>query len=294
MKRRIIISVLCMALLASMLSISAYANDGKDYSGAGRNAVGKVEKVESKILPTLPGSSNDGTERKSVDTRFKTKYYVTDDTNGDFIFWNRSKNFTLYKGQKLYVDFTVFDTWESWYTIPSVDILNSNKNIVTGYYPAGSSLVVTPDWWGDYTGYLDIGSGKLKAGKYYLDINAMPCYSNGIWADDYYDFDIPVERVAFNIKALPKPTKLKLKVGKKRVNITFKKSTGAQKYEIYRSTKKSGGYKKIATVKTNKYTDKKVSKKKRYYYKVRAYRGSTKAGVARSSFTSPVRSAKVK
>ena len=43
---------------------------------------------------------------------------------------------------------------------------------------------------------------------------------------------------------------------------------GAVKYEIYRSTKKSGGFKKVATVEGESYTDKKASKNKTYYYKV--------------------------
>lgn len=286
-------TLLCIAMLLSLVSFAAYADDGKDYSSSDRQAItsGKSESA-SKIL--TPGNASNGAKKANSEAKFRANDYVPDNSNGDCIFWNRAENFTVYKGQKLYCDFTIFDTWESWYTIPSIDILNAKQKIVTGYYPADSNLVVAPDMWSDFTGYIDIKSSKLAVGKYYLDINAMPCYRSGLWADDYDSFDIPCERIAFNVKALPKPTKMKLKVGKKRVNITFKESVDAQKYEIYRSTKKGSGYKKIATVKTNKYTDKKVAKKKRYYYKVRAFRGSTKAGVARSAFTGPVRSGKVK
>nr|MBQ8253000.1 M15 family metallopeptidase [Lachnospiraceae bacterium] len=61
----------------------------------------------------------------------------------------------------------------------------------------------------------------------------------------------------------------------KTVTINYSKVTGANGYVIYRSTKKNSGYKKIATIKkgkTVKYTDKKCTTGKKYYYKVRAYR----------------------
>ena len=49
------------------------------------------------------------------------------------------------------------------------------------------------------------------------------------------------------------------------------KDSGATGYYIYRSTSKSGKYKKIDTVLTTSYTDKGLTKGKTYYYKVAAY-----------------------
>ena len=43
----------------------------------------------------------------------------------------------------------------------------------------------------------------------------------------------------------------------------------AYQYQIYRSTSKSGTYTRLATVKTNTYTDTTVSANKKYYYKIR-------------------------
>lgn len=291
--RRLVCTVLCIAMLFSLMSFVVYADNDRDYSGTDKQTV-TDKNGEGRAVDLEIKSKNNTPKKANPDAKFKVKYYVPDNAYGNNIFWNRSNKFTVYKGQKLWCDFTIFDTWVNWYTIPAIDILNVNKNVVTGYYPANSSLVVTPDLWSDYTGYIDIKSSKLKVGTYYLDINAMPCYRDGFWAGNYYEFDIPYERVTFYVKALPRPTKLKATAGKKKVTVSFKKSTGAQKYEIYRSTKKKSGYKKIATTKKTKYVDKKVSKKKKYYYRVRALRGSTKAGVARSTFTPPVRSKKVK
>ncbi len=54
------------------------------------------------------------------------------------------------------------------------------------------------------------------------------------------------------------------------VKVTFSEVNGAKGYEVYRSLKEDGAYKKIASVKALKYTDKKVRKGKVYYYKVKA------------------------
>ena len=78
-------------------------------------------------------------------------------------------------------------------------------------------------------------------------------------------------------KIVPKKvtiSKLKNSKGKKAV-LTWKKDTSVTGYEIYCSTKKSSGYKLETTItknKTTSYTDKKLTKGRTYYYKVRAYK----------------------
>lgn len=62
---------------------------------------------------------------------------------------------------------------------------------------------------------------------------------------------------------------------KKTAKITWKKVSGANGYEIVRAAKSNGKYKKIQTItkgSTVKFSNKKLAKKKKYYYKVRAYR----------------------
>ncbi len=83
------------------------------------------------------------------------------------------------------------------------------------------------------------------------------------------------------IKVIPSTpsTTLYNKVAKQ-VAVSWKNINGATGYQIYRATSKNGKYSKVAT-KSSKYEpnwiDKKVSKGKRYYYKIRAYvkKGST-------------------
>ncbi len=74
--------------------------------------------------------------------------------------------------------------------------------------------------------------------------------------------------------SIQKPV-ITLKAKKKAAVVSWKKIKGVSGYEIYRSTKKKKGYKKIKTAKKAaivKYTNKKLTKKKKYYYKIRAYK----------------------
>ena len=77
------------------------------------------------------------------------------------------------------------------------------------------------------------------------------------------------------VKVLPKKVaKIKLSSGKKKVTVSIAKTGGAKHYEIYRSTKKNKGFKKIKKTASRKYVNKKLKSKKTYYYKVRAVYGS--------------------
>lgn len=64
--------------------------------------------------------------------------------------------------------------------------------------------------------------------------------------------------------------------GAKKVKITWKKASKADKYIVYRSSKKSSGYKKVGETKGTSLTDKNALTGKTSYYKVIAYNGKTK------------------
>ena len=74
------------------------------------------------------------------------------------------------------------------------------------------------------------------------------------------------------------PAKVVLKApkpGRKKIKLTWKKISKATGYQVWMSSKKSSGYKKIATIKKAKvitYTRKKLKPKKNMYFRVRAYR----------------------
>ncbi len=63
--------------------------------------------------------------------------------------------------------------------------------------------------------------------------------------------------------------------GKRNATITYERSTGAQGYEIFRSTNKKSGYKLVKRVNNQEkltFTDKKLTRNKKYYYYVVPYR----------------------
>lgn len=80
------------------------------------------------------------------------------------------------------------------------------------------------------------------------------------------------------IKVTVKPTNLQNVVAAKKssnsVKISWNRDYDATGYEVYRSTSKSGGYKKVKTItksSTVSFVDTKLAKNKNYYYKVRSY-----------------------
>ena len=64
---------------------------------------------------------------------------------------------------------------------------------------------------------------------------------------------------------------LKVKNSKKSVTLNWKAATASGvKYEVWRSVKKSSGYKKVLTTSKNTYKTTKLTKGKKYYFKIRA------------------------
>lgn len=85
------------------------------------------------------------------------------------------------------------------------------------------------------------------------------------------------QKIIAKVKAMDiKYTSAKYNKSKKTYTIKFKKTNKSYRldgYQIYRSTKKSSGYTKVAKTTKLTWTDKNLGKKgKTYYYKVRGYR----------------------
>lgn len=108
--------------------------------------------------------------------------------------------------------------------------------------------------------------------------------------NDYYYSTYSKARV---LTKLSKPS-VTLKSSKSNVNLSWEKVNRATKYKIYRATSKNSTYHYIGYTKENKttYTDKKVTKKKTYYYKVKAVRTDNKKDYY--SYYSTMKSIKVK
>lgn len=84
------------------------------------------------------------------------------------------------------------------------------------------------------------------------------------------------QRSSCTVTVKPKTNKIRKlkKSGKSSVKIYWTKVSGTTRYQVYMSTKKKSGYKRIktASAKSSSYTKSKLKRKKRYYFKVRSYK----------------------
>lgn len=104
----------------------------------------------------------------------------------------------------------------------------------------------------------------LRAGSYYIKQ----------W-DIYEDYESVRFTTMVYAELSGSPTFSKLqKSSRTSAKLTWKKMSGVDGYEIYRSTSKNGNYKKIKTVSAGKksYKNSGLKTKRSYYYKVRAYK----------------------
>ena len=114
---------------------------------------------------------------------------------------------------------------------------------------------------------------KLNKGTYVVEIKCTNSYVSSLApVKQPYDLRVNFEGYSTAI-AKAKVSGIKVKAGKKKATVSWKKISYASGYEIYRSTKANKGFKKIATVKgsKSKYVSKKLKSKKKYFYKVRAF-----------------------
>ena len=124
----------------------------------------------------------------------------------------------------------------------------------------------------------------LDPGTYYLDVS-------GTHRENGYQYAFQLTETV-NVS---KVTIKKISTKSKKVTLKWKKVSGASGYKVYMATSKNGKYKKVATVANgNKltYTKKGLKKKKKYYFKVRAYTNFN-TGTVHGSYSS-VKSIKVK
>ena len=112
-------------------------------------------------------------------------------------------------------------------------------------------------------------NGKITIGaKNGIGDNGQGCVIGGAMDPIYLGFYATV-------KPAGKVKITSYKKTKRTIKLKWKKlSTPVSGYMIYRSTRKSSGYKKIKTVssKTSSYTNKRLKRGKTYYYKIRPYR----------------------
>lgn len=113
-----------------------------------------------------------------------------------------------------------------------------------------------------------VDTGRTTGTTYYYKVRAYKTINGSRYLGDYSALvgaKPALSRVA-GVKAR--------RGGSKKIKVTWKKVSGASGYTVYRSTNKRKSYKAVKNVnsRTVKYTTGKLTKGKRYYFKVRAYR----------------------
>lgn len=109
---------------------------------------------------------------------------------------------------------------------------------------------------------------KVTGKTYYYKVRAVAYTGENVKAEGDYCEPLAVKT------SMAKPVIKKVKAAKKKATVTWKKVGGAEGYEIYRATKKSGKYVKVKTINkasTVKFVNKKLKKGKSYFYKIKAF-----------------------
>lgn len=146
-----------------------------------------------------------------------------------------------------------------------------------------------------YQVYRKVNSGKWKVvknttGTSYKDKNVKAGYKYSYTVKAHKKVNGKKVYSGYNKKGLSGKlnTIVSLSVKNKTVSISWKKTTGATGYYIYRSGSKNGKFSKIKTItsgKTLKYTDKKVKTGNTYYYKVIPFKKINSKAVKSASST---------
>ena len=142
------------------------------------------------------------------------------------------------------------------------------------YYNGSGYILKGWQWISGYAYYLGGTSGYRYTGSHKINGVKVKFSSSG------------------KLTSHKKPAKVTAKSakakGKGKIKVSWNKASRASRYQVYRSTYKSGGYQYVATVKKSKrsFTNGGLVKGQKYYYKVRATR-NVAGGTMYGSFSKP-------
>ena len=228
-------------------------NSGTYYikvSPSSRNYSTYKLKLNYSISNVWEKESNDG-YASATPIQLNTQYYGAIQHYYDEDFYTLS----LPSSNKIKMIFShnkLNDNYEYWY----VQLYNSQLNRLEKIYVKGADT------------YISSNAITLSAGTYYIKVSPS--------SRSIQTYGLKISNVVEqpSVQTPSKPQMASVKAGKRKATIKWKKVSGALGYEVYMSTKKTKGYKKIKTVTTAskvKYVKSGLKKKKTYYFKVRAF-----------------------
>ena len=99
------------------------------------------------------------------------------------------------RGNNMYVDFSVYDTWENDYTLPAICIFDRYDNMIDCF----EGDVADAYDWTNYTGSRYLDPNVFAPGYYDFVIFNIPCDIYGVPVDEWYNEDIPMALVSFEV-----------------------------------------------------------------------------------------------
>ncbi|MDD3744880.1 MAG: PQQ-binding-like beta-propeller repeat protein [Anaerostipes sp.] len=287
-------------------------SDGKAYVGVSSKSVVEIDTAQMKISKSYGVSGYVQGDMLLKDQRLYMTYnqspgglYMIDLTTGkgsDIYYPEKSKRQYCISHVITDEEGTLFYKNDSGYifavnaglnqTEITVKNVNYQKNMISWEKVAGASgyhIYQATSYGGSYskiasTSSLNYTKSNLKSNQtYYYKVRPYNAAHIGSFSQ------IKSGRTVL------KSTSISLSSGKKKMKIKWKEVAGASGYVIYQKTSSKGKWKTIKTIKkgsVKSYTKTKLSKKKKYYYRVRAYR--TQSGKRTYSSYSSTKSKKTK
>ena len=170
-----------------------------------------------------------------------------------------------YKGEKIKYNVDVTNPWSDYKAIPYVGIIKLSdteyKELALREHDilyAGSKSMLKKSF----------NTKNIKPGKYIFIVSLNQILQDGSQSQDKKE----QASKSIYIRTLKAPKTVKATKATKGIKISYKEQKGATKYNIYRSTKKTSGFKKVGTTTKTTFVNKKATKGKRYYYKVKSVR----------------------
>lgn len=251
----------------------------------------------------------------SVERANKYRIYIKVSKNGKYQKLDETKS-TSYTAEKLKFGKTYYFRVYSVVSRYDVDILSDMPEEVsvrivpyrvkvTLKDESGKKVRVSYSKSENATGYMIFRAGENDPENFVkIKTTSKLYYVDSVKKDRYYYYKIlpyyktvktyveGVESDVKEIRYIKTPSAMPSFAVKKSkypvVNISWKETANAAGYRVYRSTKKTSGFKKIATVKDLGYSDESQKKKGvKYYYKARAY--NRKDGIVTWGSYTPVR-----
>lgn len=230
----------------------------------------------------------DSTTLKTVKTNYNSKVTMINPTKSGetFIGWYHDAGFTK--------KFNSNETITGNKTLYAKFVKNTANPISIRAYSVGYNKIKVS--WAKVSGAAgyEIYRATSKSGVYskittIKRVSTVSYTNSGLSTGKSYYYKIRAYRLVDGIKVyssytrldsakpvLAVPTKMaNVKASSTSIRVTWSKVSEASGYEVYRATSISGSYKKVKIITRNtttSYTNKSLSKRKTYYYKVRSYR----------------------